>query len=512
MRESQHRRHRSFNERMMLFLMTVTILFPIQQFLFLHYYYYYDGGLNNSLPVATVVLRPMKKDTIEHEKKSHLETKRTSSDNTDNDDYSFLTMYGSHRALDSIKKLPAWLQNYIKWHRDQTQNASNHTKYVIITCMPKDGFCGGLSDRLRPLPFLLLFASQVPRVLCIHFLKPQSLENFLLPPSNGLDWRCPPEVASLLDESKETAKQPIIRAYNIDRCNSKNQIVPCAQTKIDYMRKDDGKYLSIKLVSNDVASINKALYLFQRHSYVDRMPSLDNWAFVDLMGDIFRVMFEPITPLAIRINQTMAQLGLVENHYSSVHTRCRYPVYPAARHQGKQVDKEGGLLFANKTKDALIDIMENAINCAHQLDPHLPIYFASDHDDATRYMITHDTHLNSTQYIRPVGINRKEEPLHMGNLEESHEHKAIDYFSIFEDLLIIGGSKCVAHGVGSFGSFGAAITGNRCRAIHRKFNGALVKCPNDRALKRLVPITEPILYGQNTQNNANLVADLQGTG
>jgi len=425
------------------------------------------------------------------------------------DDDSFLTMYGSHRVPDSMRKLPQWLQNYVRWHRDQTLNANNNTKYVVITCMPKDGFCGGLSDRLRPLPYFLLFASMVPRVLCIHFLKPQSLENFLLPPPNGLDWRCPPEVASLFDESKETAKQTAIRAYNIDRCNSENNIVPCAQMKIDSMRKDDGKYLSIKLVSNDVPSINKALYLFQRQSYIHHMPSIDNWAFVDIMGDIFRVMFQPIQPLAIRINQTMSHLGLIENQYSSVHTRCRYPVYPAARHQGKQVDKNGGLQFVNKTKKALIDIMQNAVHCAHQLDAHLPIYFASDNGDATRYMITHDTLLDNAQSIRPVGINRKEEPLHMGNLEESHEHNAVDYFSIFEDLLIMGGSKCVAYGVGSFGSFGAAIAGNQCRAIHRKFNGAFVKCPNDRVLKRFVPITEPLLYGHTS---ASLLVDFQSTG
>ena len=491
MSENQQRQRRSCNERMMLSLIAFTIIFTIQQYLLLHY-----TGLSNLL--ENHALSPFEKTDkyplgFNNEGNPPATTEKTPNN-------SFLTMYGSHRVPDSMSRLPEWLQTYIKWHRDQTQNANNDTKYVVLTCMPKDGFCGGLSDRLRPLPFFLLFASMVPRVLCIHYLKPQSLENFLQPPSTGMDWRCPTEVASLFDESKETFKQKDIRAYNIDRCNAQNQIVPCTESKIDYMKKDDGKYLSIKLLSNDVKSINKALYLFQRQSYVDTMPSIEQWDFVDITGDLFRVMFEPIEPLAIQINQTMAKLGLVENQYSSVHTRCRYPVYPAARHQGTKVDKGGGLQFVNKTKDALIDIMQNAVNCAHQLDPNHPIYFASDHDDATRFMITHDSPLDNEASIRPVGIDRKEEPLHMGNLEDSRSHQAAEYNSIFEDLLIIGGSKCVAHGVGSFGSFGAAIAGNQCRAVHRKFTGALVKCPNDRALKRVVPINEPLLYGEKTGN------------
>jgi hypothetical protein len=414
-------------------------------------------------------------------------------------DSSFLTMYGSHRVKDAMNNLPKWLQNYISWHKNQTSHASNGTKYAILTCMPKDGFCGGLSDRLRPLPLFLLFASMVPRVLCIYYLTPQQLENYLQPPPDGLDWRCPLEVSALFDESKETAEQKLISAYNIDRCNKENKIVSCMESKINYMRRDERKYLSIKLVSNDVKSINNGLSLFLRHSYIEQMPSVDNWDFVDLMGDIFRVMFEPIKPLAIRINQTMQRLGLVENQYLSVHTRCRYPVYPVARHQGREVDKGGGMQFVNKTKEALVDIMQNAVKCAYDLDPNITtIFFASDHDDATRYMITNDVPLGDGKSLRPVGIDRKEEPLHMGNLEDSHRHQAHEYFSIFEDLLIMGGSKCVSHGVGSFGSFAAALAGNKCRAIHRKFTGISVQCPNDRALKKLVPITNELLFGKLT--------------
>jgi len=172
-------------------------------------------------------------------------------------------------------------------------------------------------------------------------------------------------------------------------------------------------------------------------------------------------MFEPVKPLAIRINETMAELGLTESKYSSVHTRCRYPVYPVARHDGKKVDKEGGMHFVNETKKALIEIMENGVNCVQLLSPGLPIYFASDHDDATRYMITHDVAVDGGRTVRPVGIDRNEEPLHMGNEEYNNNRKAIEYYSVFEDLLIMGGSKCVSHGVGKI-----HISQRRLIALH----------------------------------------------
>ena len=70
-------------------------------------------------------------------------------------------------------------------------------------------------------------------------------------------------------------------------------------------------------------------------------------------------------------------------------------------------------------------------------------------------------------------------PVHLG-IREFESINYSDFYSIFEDLLIMGGSRCVAHGIGSFGSFGAGLAGNRCRAIHRIHSGGSLKCPNDR--------------------------------
>ena len=36
------------------------------------------------------------------------------------------------------------------------------------------------------------------------------------------------------------------------------------------------------------------------------------------------------------------------------------------------------------------------------------------------------------------------------------EYSPDKFYSVFEDLLIMGGSRCVSRGMGSFGSFGSA--------------------------------------------------------
>lgn len=59
----------------------------------------------------------------------------------------------------------------------------------------------------------------------------------------------------------------------------------------------------------------------------------------------------------------------------------------------------------------------------------------------------------------------------------------------------MGGSKCVVHGIGSFGAFGAALASNRCRALHRDLYDRPLKCPNNH--------TEP-LYADVANNSWSL--------
>jgi hypothetical protein len=76
--------------------------------------------------------------------------------------------------------LPVWLQNYLEWHADQHLVYNQHqvgtatatansdaaapsqdtdtTKFVVLVCFESKA-CGGLSDRLRSIPYLLKLAN-----------------------------------------------------------------------------------------------------------------------------------------------------------------------------------------------------------------------------------------------------------------------------------------------------------------------------------------------------------------
>jgi len=81
--------------------------------------------------------------------------------------------------------VPGWLDDYVKWH--QIQRRVNlykpETKFLIVACH-KNHMCGGISDRLRPLPFFLMLAHKTNRVLLIKWQKFE-LEDFLVPPDGG---------------------------------------------------------------------------------------------------------------------------------------------------------------------------------------------------------------------------------------------------------------------------------------------------------------------------------------
>ncbi len=66
-------------------------------------------------------------------------------------------------------------------------------------------------------------------------------------------------------------------------------------------------------------------------------------------------------------------------------------------------------------------------------------------------------------------------------------------------------SKCVAHGIGSFGAFAAGIGGNRCRDIHRNYAGKSEECPNGRASRFGLEIKEgDLLFGEKPGGEGKL--------
>lgn len=434
---------------------------------------------------------------------------------TSRDPTAFLTMYGSHRFHSSFDALPLWLQDYLTWHREQTSHHQDSAKYAVLTCLPNDE-CGGLSDRLRPLPFFLFIAKYTNRVLCIHWKKNYGLEEFLQPiPNIGIEWRCPSDVNEYYDLNFDSQQQPMVPMYKF--ASKTKNVDPLSFTStfekdVNKMneRLNDEKYITIKTRTRDYSDINEANIFVQKHSYFENYPSIGDWQYPDMIEHIFRVMFEPIPILGKQINATMTKLGLVENEFITAHVRTRYPNRHLEHLFGSLgYDINGGMKLVGGIKTYVMNLISNALECGHMMSPDLKMLIVTDHNEATNYAISHDMKINLNNkevVVRPVGVNRDEEPLHM---EGNHANStASEFYSVFEDLLIMGGSRCVSHGIGSFGSFGAGLAGNRCDVIHRAHTGRRLQCPNDKS--KIMPVSinaEELAFGEKSDGKGKLVFD-----
>jgi len=118
----------------------------------------------------------------------------------------------------------------------------------------------------------------------------------------------------------------------------------------------------------------------------------------------------------------------------------------------------------------------NAVNCAVELHPNSTIYVSSDNNDTVGYLLEDSPF--AQHYIDAI-IHNKHPVVKLVARDYSKENAHIafspdadidEFMSTFEDLMIIGMSKCVAHGLGGYGRLGAALSGGECVVIHRGEN------------------------------------------
>ena len=423
---------------------------------------------------------------------------------------SYLTMYGEHRFKSSFAALPKWLQDYFVWHRDQTKtikalSKESEAKYLVVSCVGNDK-CGGFSDRLRSLPFYLFLASRLDRVLCIYWSRPFGLDWFLQPLPSGIDWRCPADFERLVNKEIPSRRQEKYKHYTVHPFKRKLTKVQSTEEAINVISKSNDRFYAVKFFNQDFAKIDMSNMIFHAYSYEQAMPNVNAWMHVPLMEHIFRTMFEPIEPIAKSINATMTRLGLVENEYTAVHVRAKYPANKLLKIIG---DKEktfahdkghNEMVFEGRYKNFLTNLGENALHCGMLLKPDNKLFFSTDSVDLTRHFIGKPVKLGKKQIeYTPLGIDSREEIRHLEYGHKSgHELNHVELYPLIEDLLIMGGSQCVSHGIGSFGAFGAGLAGDRCRAIHRSpVHGDAEKCPNDRGNAYIKNITdEDLIFGE----------------
>lgn len=106
--------------------------------------------------------------------------------------------------------VPSWMKEYFDWHRQERQKLTKDNwkayyyygddkkvgdspvKLMVMQCIKyQDAKCGGTADRLKSFVYLVREAYEMKRLLLIYWTMPARIEEFLVPPVGGIDWRVP---------------------------------------------------------------------------------------------------------------------------------------------------------------------------------------------------------------------------------------------------------------------------------------------------------------------------------
>jgi hypothetical protein len=323
--------------------------------------------------------------------------------------------------------LPNWFKGYVGFHREQRLllNETNwrNQRYLIMRCLDIDDRCGGASDRLQSVPLMLLLANMTGRILFIKWSRPAPLEEFLVPPKGGIDidWTIPDWLDPQFDfETFPNGTGNITRL--VARTRSNKRVI----TKASNQNYDHGSIF---------------------YNWVKAKVELP---FDRVYRAMWDVLFTPSAPVAALIDQNYKDLSLVPGEYVATHVRTLY-----------MSDKSSNLVMVH-----------TGINCATELKPGWPIYFASDSSNASRSALTYGRSKNATIVARIADT----EPLHLDRgiefLKRTDSWKNLSssaFYDVFVDLYLLANSRCVTHGKGGYGKWGSLLSYNSsCSKSHHK--------------------------------------------
>jgi hypothetical protein len=312
----------------------------------------------------------------------------------------------------SNQPLPVWMTDYFEWHRmtrDQLTKANwRETKYLVMSCKRHSNNCGGISDRLKTLPFVVLQAARHQRLLFIEWTRPMPLEEFLLPPIGGVDWRMPSFLRRFF--------------WNVDADTSYG---PDDLNRKMYLKSEDVLIYS-RLQSPDAG---EELYTRQPDSFS---------TYEDVFHALFRTFFVPVPRLQAIIDEKMKEHELAPNQYVAVHLRNMY----------------GNRIWRNPNET--ISIVVNGINCASNIYPGAPIFFAAD----DKFAVDAAREYGRQRNIQVGSLDFQDDPIHLDKDNDWKNRSAADYDGTFLDLYMLGEARCVAYSNGGYGSFGSLLSYN----------------------------------------------------
>jgi len=323
----------------------------------------------------------------------------------------------SQEVLLSIASVPKWIQEYVKWHTKERKLGSTDTKYLTVQTYKLRGLGGGISDRLKHLPYFLLLAYKTKRVLLIKWQTEMQLEDFLVPPFGGIDWRYSPEL-------------------NFDeRQNFHWRVPPKDDSLLEFWNYADQEERNLNVYANiDLYGKFKTSYFI-----TDKKPN-------GVFSEIMSILFEPSEAIAQGVMKQMNDLGLKPKQYLSVQFRGSY----------------GGMRSSEEEQSSRIN---NALNCVVKIGGNgttPKIFFTADDRKYVTYATNKSIMLDNNEKLEIVTTNH--EDVHSGKADTVESMNPI-----FIDLWLMKNSKCAAYGIGGYGLFGARLAGEEC-SINYRYN------------------------------------------
>ena len=316
--------------------------------------------------------------------------------------------------------LPSWIKAYLNWHKHKRKHWKTDDfkseRWMIMQCLEYERRCGGAADRIKTIPTLLKMAYETHRILLIRWTKPATLEEFLVPPEGGVDWRVPDWLVEVMSNKTEG-----------DRRVHGKIIMREASTNTSLLR--------TRYQSNTGGA-----------DFYDQQLYGDEPMFHEIFHKIWRIFFRPSEAVAAMIEKQLDEMGFVPGAYSAAHVRALYAI-------------------EQRDTATIYEWARNGINCANNLRPGAPIFFASDSLNATlfakRYAQRKGAHLHTHAH-------NPNPPLHIDRCKDWQQRPSSDFYDTFVDLYLIALAKCVSFNKGGFGHWGLLIGGNVSCHINQK--------------------------------------------
>ena len=451
---------------------------------------------------------PTTTETNQKKKKDHDD----SHDDSDGDDdlskyYFYPTSSTPAEAGVTATRLPQpppkWFQEYLSWHQQarmdidididhQNINTNYATKYkkynyLVMRCLRGDK-CGGAADRLLPVLTLVKIAASTKRIFLIYWERPSSLETFLVPPIDGLDWRIPKYLSDIIFH-------PTISDYTmrLDKIISKCQDVTSGTNQFvrtKYQSYNYGSDYYNQLIQYEYNN-QKTKQKQQQQTPEENQDEEDDTSrreevevlppplqFEDVFVSIWYKLFTPSVPVVKRLYEKLSQLRLIPKQYVATHFRAyrtrMEPSNTTLQYMTQNaLDCTSHFLLPTHNDDYYNTNQDHVSNDQRQqrqvpLSAQIPpssIYYASDAPYTYRIAIDYGREHNVRVVVSSPDPNNR--PLHFekdstttGSLSNTINTTVAssDFYDTFVDLYLLSLSKCVIRGRGGYGLWGSMIS------------------------------------------------------